>query len=242
MRQVQPSSLLPRSRELFVCAAEDTCLRRDALYSTVWFQWYHILDQGPLGSPRGVWGLVSMVAQQKPALPLPRMCRGPRRWEKAQHDRSHLCPPTTCCSSEQTSWGAQVRRYQRESFCEAGQGQLEEGEDVSSISIIRCPDRMGGNGESSQANTGAAANPVGSGGTQTWDRVILGLQLSVARSSWGWERANSAKESRDFLTSQHSPKSTGTINQTSYCKPVVDNKEMSNNQPGFVSSKVCHTI
>lgn len=28
--------------QLFVCAAEDTCLRRDAPYSTVWFPWYRI--------------------------------------------------------------------------------------------------------------------------------------------------------------------------------------------------------
>lgn len=93
--------------------------------------------------------------------------------------------------------------------------------------------------------TGTAANPVGSGGAQRWDRDILGLQPALMRSSWGRERANSGKESRDFPTSQvnsDSPKSTGTINQTSCCKSVVDNKEMSNNQPGFVRSKVCRTI
>lgn len=201
--------------------------------------------QGPLGIPREVWGLVTMLAQQKPAISLPRMCQGPRRWEKAQRDRSHSYPPITRCSSEQTPWGAQVHGHQRESLCEAEQAWLEEGKDVSSISIIHCSDRMGSNGESSQANTRAAADPLGSGGAQSWDRVILGLQPSVMSSYWGWERANSGKESWDFPTSQlnsHSLKSTGTINQTSYCKPVVDNKEMSNNQPGFVRSKVCHTI
>lgn len=33
----------------------------------------HTLDQGLLGFPRGVWGPVTMVAQQKHCLPLPRM-------------------------------------------------------------------------------------------------------------------------------------------------------------------------
>lgn len=72
-------------------------------------------------------------------------------------------------------WGVQVRQHQRGSLCEAGQGQLEEGEGVSNVSIIPCLHRMGGNGESSQSNRGAAANPVGSGGAHSWDRVILGL-------------------------------------------------------------------
>lgn len=103
----------------------------------------------------------------------------------------------------------------------------------------------GGNRESSRAHTRVAANPVGSGGVRAGTGSPWGCKRLVARIFWGWERAKSGKESQDFPTSQlnsNSPKSTGTINQTSYCKPGGDNKEMSNSQPGFVRSKVCGTI
>lgn len=104
------------------------------------------------------------------------------------------------------------------------------------------PDRMGGSGEGSQANTGAAAKPAGSGDSELGqgrpraatggDPEFLGLENGIFRT--GQPRL-------PFMSASDSPKSSGTINQTSSCKPVAGTEEMSNVQPGSVRSRVCHT-
>lgn len=95
----------------------------------------------------------------------------------------------------------------------------------------------GGSGEGSQANTGAAAKPAGSGDSE--------LGQGHPRAATGGDPEFLGLENGIFRTGQPGLPSvsacSGTINQTSSCKPVADNEEMSNVQPGSVRSRVCHT-